>query len=242
MKKILVAVVALTTVIWAGTALAVTPVQKCQQRKLKAQAKYQSCIKKNAARIIGGKADASADCQTKFSDALGKADTKATAAGTSCRYLDNGDGTVSDLNTGLVWEKKDTTCPGAHCDNDTFTWSMGTNNPDGTAFTSFLYGLNGGTSSDGTSTSGCFTGHCDWRLPTIEELAGIVDATQGNCGGGSGACIDPAFGPTQASGYWSATTVASLSSYAWDVLFFHGSPGTDFKPGTFFVRAVRGGL
>jgi hypothetical protein len=96
------------------------------------------------------------------------------------RFVDNGDGTVTDHKTGLVWEKKNFTCPGAHCVNDSFTWCTGpypggpgctnsANPPDGTAFTTFLYGLNGGTSPDGVGTSGCFTGHCDWRLPTIRS-------------------------------------------------------------------------
>src|SRR5262249_13846097 len=65
----------------AGTAQAtVTAQQKCEQVKLKAQGKLQNCLKKNAAGIIGGKADAAADCQTKFTTALAKADAKAAAA------------------------------------------------------------------------------------------------------------------------------------------------------------------
>ena len=59
------------------------------------------------------------------------------------------------------------------------------NNPsnpaDGTAFTAFLGTLNNGTSSDGTATSGCFAGHCDWRLPAIEELEGIVHLAAPGC-------------------------------------------------------------
>jgi hypothetical protein len=218
----------------AVSAYAVTPEQKCQEQKLKAQGKLELCLKKNAAKVIGGKPDAAAACQTKFSAAL-------TKAGTACHYLDNGDGTVSDLNTGLVWEQKSVTCAGPHCYSDEFTWSTGTNNPDGTAFTTFLYGLNGGTSPDGVATSGCFTGHCDWRLPTIEELSGIVDLSAAGCFSGS-PCIDPVFGPTQANYYWSATTIAGLPTFAWDVVFLSGTVSLGSKTFNFYVRAVRGGL
>src|SRR5579862_1360225 len=83
------------------------PTQKCQEAKLKAQGKLELCLKKNSAKVLGGKADASTDCQTKFQAALGKAEHIAVAAGTTaCRYVDNGDGPVSDLNTGCSGKKR----------------------------------------------------------------------------------------------------------------------------------------
>ena len=85
-------------------------------------------------------------------------------------------------------------------------------------------------SGDGSTTSGCFAGHCDWRLPAIGELAGIVDPTQGNCGGGSGPCIDQSvFGPTVASYYSPASTDAGNPSYAWVVGFGNGLVNDGFK-------------
>jgi hypothetical protein len=235
------------------SAYAVTPAQKCQEQKLKAQGKLQLCLKKNSAKVLAGNPDASAACQTKFSAAL-------TKAGTACRYLDNGDGTVSDLNTGLVWEKKDNldgavNASDPHDADNTYTWCSGsitpcTNSadpPDGTAFTTFLYGLNGGTSPDGVAISGCFTGRCDWRLPTIAELSGILDLSAAGCGSGSPLgrpCIDPTFGPTQDFGYWSATTVAGNPFHAWLIDLIGGTVrNTIEKPNnTIYVRAVRGGL
>jgi len=243
MKSIGLLVVGTLIVGGVGVAQAATAQQKCQQSKLKAQGKLQSCLRKQHSNVIGGKADETAECQTKFTTALGKADTKATTAGTSCRYIDNGDSTVSDLNTGLVWEKKDVTCAGPHCYSTTYTWSTGSPyNPNGTLFTSFLYGLNGGTSSDGLDTvTACVTGHCDWRLPTIQELAATVDLTATGCGSGS-PCIDTVFGPTQAGYYWSATTYSSDSSTAWHVGFHDGSTSFSSKPNSPYARAVRSGL
>ena len=91
---------------------------------------------------------------------------------------------------------------------------------------------------------GCFAGHCDWRLPAIGELAGIVDATQGNCGGGSGPCIDQTvFGPTVAFYSWSASTDAGTPVYAWNVDFTDGRRVKSFLENSDgYVRGVRSGL
>ena len=163
------------------------------------------------------------------------------------RFVDNRDGTVTDHKTGLVWEKKDnldgsSNLSDPHDADNVYAWSSSGTAPDGTAFTAFLFGLNGGTSPDGVATSGCFTGHCDWRLPTIEEVAGIVDETQGTCAGGIGPCLDPIFGPTPADGYWSAATFARNATRAWLVDFSSGGMVAGGKTLDFFVRAVRGGL
>jgi hypothetical protein len=160
------------------------------------------------------------------------------------RFTDNRDGTVTDRKTGLVWEEKDNldgspNPSDPHDADNTFGWSTSGTAPDGTMFTTFLFALNGGTSADGLTTSGCFTGHCDWRLPTIEELDGIVDPSQGGCAGGSGPCVDPNVGPTQADGYWSASTFTHTPSTAWLVDFSGGGKAHGDKAIEFFVRAVR---
>ncbi len=77
------------------------------------------------------------------------------------------------------------------------------------------------------------------RVPTIVELESIVLAPF-PCG--TDPCIDPIFGPTASSLYWSATSHATFPSLAWFVSFFDSDVfATDKFPG-YFVRAVRGGL
>ena len=125
-----------------------------------------------------------------------------------------------------------------------YAWSNSSTAPDGGSFTSFLGTLNNGTSTDGgatTAITGCFANPCDWRLPSIVELEGIVGLNASGCSSES-PCIDPTFGPTQASFYWSASTYADDPEGAWGVTFFHSFVDSEFKTGFNFVHAVRSGL
>jgi len=219
-----------------------TPV--CLAKKLNEWGNLRKCHAAENAKVLQARPADPAKCQTKFDLKLAALSQQAAAAGIRCRYGVNGDGTATDYDTGLVWEQK--TDDGSVHDKDN-AYSLTMVEPDttvnGTAFTAFLATLNNGLSLDGTATSGCFAGHCDWRLPAIEELAGIVDLTQGNCGGGSGPCIDQVvFGPTVASFSWSATTFASAPAGTWLVDFQDGGMGGYGKVHQEQVRAVRSGL
>jgi hypothetical protein len=76
-------------------------------------------------------------------------------AGAMLAYVDNGDGTVSDANTGLMWEKLSD--DGSIHDKDTvFIWDD--------AFVKVA-----------TLNSGSFAGYTDWRVPTVKELQSIVN-------------------------------------------------------------------
>ena len=232
----------------SSLAIAADPVVKCQQAKLKAFGKLQACLKKNEAGVVGGKDNVSASCRTKFTEALDKIDAKATAASAACRILDKADGTVIDLDTGLMWEKKTgadgiANATDRHDVDNLYTWSASPPTPDGTAFTDFLGSLNNGMSGNGAATTGCFAGHCDWRLPTVEELHGIVDMTRAGCDTATAPCIDAAFGPTQYLGlaHWTATSNSDFPNYAYVVDFTNGSNNTNGKPGTSYTRAVRSG-
>jgi hypothetical protein len=159
---------------------------------------------------------------------------EATAAKPLPRFVDNGDGTITDTQTGLMWEKK-TTDGGPQDVNNTYTWSTNLSDPNGTLFTDFLPKMNCLLSEDGNCP---FNGkYSDWRIPTIAELRTILLAPF-PCG--TSPCIDPIFGPTAADTYWSSTSYASPAG-AWFVRFSVGSFTVHVLDGTLRVRAVRGG-
>jgi hypothetical protein len=155
------------------------------------------------------------------------------------RFVDNGNGTISDNEMGLTWEKKSDD-GSIHDQDDTYTWSTGSPfDFDGTVATSFLATLNG---------SG-FAGHTDWRLPTREELQSIVDYANStppivnapfdtSC---APSCTVMSCSCTVSSHYWSSSTVAANPGYAWLVYFAHGDVSTGVKANNFYVRAVRTG-
>jgi hypothetical protein len=154
------------------------------------------------------------------------------------RFVDNLDGTVTDNQTGLVWEKKSAAGTGdVHDVNNFYTWSSTGVVADGTLYTGFLAGLNDDTSGDGVTT--CFANHCDWRIPNISELRSIVTAFSPNCT--TSPCIDPAFGPTAASVYWSASSVLFAFPDAFGVNFGNGLVNSLFKTSPYYARAVRSG-
>jgi hypothetical protein len=171
------------------------------------------------------------------------------AAGNSCQdtisvtvlnFEDNGDGTVTDHELGLQWEKKTSSVgSGAnladpHDVDNTYSWTEIYTAPDGTAFTDFLNKLNGGFGP-------CFAGHCDWRLPTEAELQTILAvphlSAYTQCP--VHPCIDEIFGPTVENLYWSSTTYAGANANAWAVGFTNRSVGAHDKNTYLYVRAVR---
>jgi Protein of unknown function (DUF1566)/Collagen triple helix repeat (20 copies) len=174
---------------------------------------------------------------------------KGSSTTTSGNYVICGDGTLVDTSTGLMWEITTGTLgailtnPPLTDVNNLYTWTDSNYfsfpyPPTGTLYSVFLEPLNNLVFASSAYCSG-FAGHCDWRIPTIGELRTIVAST---CpGGDTVACIDPAFGPTVASAYWSSSTYASDPDGAWCVFF--GGPGVasgNKEAGT-FARAVRGG-
>lgn len=215
-------------------AFGATDEEKCQKKKLIALGKRDLCLQKERGKEVLGKTPNVAGCAEKFDKQIAAAEKKA-----ACRWLDNGDGTASDLNSGLQWEMK-TNDGSIHDKDDTYTWSDTFSDPDGGAFVDFLGTLNGGESSSSSATTGCFADKCDWRLATIEELAGIVDLSAPGCNGGSPCTTIP--GETVPSLYWALSSFPDAPGGAWIVDFSSG--GVDnfgFKGDVFYVRAVRGG-
>jgi len=130
-------------------------------------------------------------------------------------FKDNGDGTVTDNNTGLMWMKAtaDTNGDNVIDSDDMLNWQDAKNYCE-----NLILG-----------------GHSDWRLPNIVELKTIIDY------GRSDPAIDPVFSCVS-SYYWSATTDAGFTGLAWVVYFYDGGDGWYHKSNSFYVRCVRGGL
>ena len=225
-----------------------SPAQKCQAAKLDALRKRTFCIEGERRKEVLGKIGDRAKCDEKFAKAITKVDEAAERKDASCRWLENGDGTATDLNSGLQWELK-TDDGGVHDKDNTYTWTAtsGGTTPSGTAFTLFLGELNRGVTepADGHTTTGCFAGKCDWRLPTIGELRGILDAEYPGCS------ITPcttipgytSWARPVAPGtvYWSLSTFSDSDGVAWVVDFADGTvPSGNAKDVSNFVRAVRG--
>lgn len=81
-------------------------------------------------------------------------------------------------------------------------------------------------------------GRLGWRLPTLQELESLVDPSQEYPTLPKG----HPFSNVQSSFYWSATTRADNTAFAWYVSFFYAYVDRDFdKNNLFNVWCVRGG-
>jgi hypothetical protein len=150
-------------------------------------------------------------------------------AGIPLDYTDNGDGTVTDNVTGLMWEKLSRD-GSIHDVNNIYTWVQGLD-----------------TKMDALDAAS-FAGHTDWRLPNIREVQSLY-----TYGGGSEVQVAGVFrsnctmGCTPlecsctgaAKAYWSSTTDPADPASAFAVAYSGGVSGTVEKADQISVRAVR---
>lgn len=100
------------------------------------------------------------------------------------QYLNNGDGTITDVVNGLMWS----ICSVGQ------TATGGTCSDDPTPYLTWKEAL------DAAGENKSFAGHDDWRLPNIKELGDLVERS----------CVGPAinltyFPSTPSAVYWSNT-------------------------------------
>lgn len=124
-----------------------------------------------------------------------------------------------DNVTGLIWEIK-TDDGSIHDKDNRYTWY--------TASSTFIAAVN----------NDIFGGHNDWRMSTVKELTTLVNSNIPY----PGPTIDTSYFPgTVSSIYWSSTTYASYTSYAWLVYFGYGDVYYYYKSYSYRMRAVRSG-
>ena len=132
------------------------------------------------------------------------------------KLTDNGNGTITDSSTGLIWQKcsagenNDSSCSGTAA---TYTWQQALDYCNGLSLAGYSSG---------------------WRLPNVKELITIVDVD----------LYDPAidttyFPQTQSWYYWSSTSFAMDPSQAWWPSFHDGDVYQDKKTNEVYVRCVR---
>lgn len=127
-----------------------------------------------------------------------------------------GDAAVLDRETGLVWERSPVVIDGPNL-NGAHEWAF----------------------ARGRCTSRTTGGRKGWRLPSVHELASLLDANATTI---TKLPLGHPFTNVLEAGYWSATTVASNTLTAWVVIFnpFMGVDD-DFKTDLYQVWCVRGG-
>ncbi|MDD3517914.1 MAG: DUF1566 domain-containing protein [Chromatiales bacterium] len=141
------------------------------------------------------------------------------------RYVEHGNGSVTDTVTGLMWKK---------C-SEGMTWAPGSESCDDTPSGYDWLGAHRRATAVNAVEEGENYGHQDWRLPNVKELASLVEL----------ACHDPAinesvFDDVTAGSYWSSSTSVDYAGAAWYVNFGGGSISAESKEvGTLFVRLVR---
>lgn len=136
------------------------------------------------------------------------------------RFVDNGNGTVTDRATGLQWVQDPTDC------GETFY--------TGGALVTMNW-ADALAACNGLS----YAGFDDWRLPNIAELASLLLRN------GAPPPIDPIFtNAVTGDHYWSSTTYLPAATYAYRVTHNasgYGYTGGNLKTAAHYVRPVRGG-
>lgn len=146
------------------------------------------------------------------------------------RYCDNGDGTVTDSRTGLIWLKN------ASCDE------LGPNLDGSATFEAALH-----------YTNALFDGHCglrdgsrpgQWRLPSPSEWREMMDRRYhnpaiANASGNGKWRMGDLFEDVRSDGYWTDQEVKGDEQYAWSAGLFGGTIAAAAKNIQEYIWPVR---
>ncbi len=134
------------------------------------------------------------------------------------RFVVNDDGTVSDSETGLMWQR----CTfGQNYNNETDTC-------EGTS-----QQLNWGEALRGAENAS-YADYSDWHVPNVKELASILEHR----------CVQPSinesvFLATKLQNYWSSTSGKERTDLAWVYQFDKGINSLHAKESDVYLRLVR---
>jgi len=115
----------------------------------------------------------------------------------SPRFTDNLDGTISDSLTGLMWAKDADAPTVGSCTGGPRSWQLELN------YVTCLNGIS-------------YQGYNDWRLPNVNEHESLVNIGVPNTSDWLNAL---GFINVKTSCYWTSTTLASNTSFAWSIQF-----------------------
>lgn len=144
---------------------------------------------------------------------------------THAGYIENGDGTVSDVKTHLMWMQCAQGQVGSPCDGVVLqcSWDLAMRIPET------------------LNQRGGFAGYADWRLPSVQELQSLVKADSHPT-----ICLD-AFPNAPEALFWSSTQLheginegkKDGNALVWNVYFGTGSLGANAQYNSYAVRLVR---
>lgn len=176
-----------------------------------AQSSQKQVNEKNAVRVLA---------QIKAEDELYHRE-KVTQAG----YAENGDGTVTDVKTHLMWMQCAQGQTGPECEGVVlqYTWDLAMRIPET------------------LNKRGGFAGYTDWRLPNLQELQSLVRKDSH-----PSICLD-AFPNAPEALFWSSTQMhegineeeKDENALVWNVYFGSGSLGANAQYNSYAVRLVR---
>ena len=169
---------------------------------------------------------------------------KVGASGEPLPVDSNSHACVKDNVTGLMWEVKTPSSSfGLHDRDNTYSWYDTNPSTNGGAPGE----ANGGTCSNSMCDTQSFVaavnsaglcGYNDWRMPTVTELQGLLNYNNVD----NGDTLDSDFFPNAIdSFFWTASSDANNTDFAWGVNFSSGSVFVNGRVIVQSVRLVRGG-